>query len=62
MKAKVLKSFIDRETKELRKVYDVVELTEARAKELSEGGYVAVEKVASEATEPTQKKQRKSKK
>ena len=41
MEAKVLKEYIDKETKALHTVGEVVELSDARAEELTKGGYVA---------------------
>lgn len=46
MKAKVITAYIDRITEELHKPGEEVELTEARAKELAEGGFVEVAKAA----------------
>lgn len=40
MKAKVIKAYICRITGELHKTGEEVELTEARVKELAEGGFV----------------------
>lgn len=46
MKAKVITAYIDRITNELHKPGEEVELTEARAKELSAGGFVEASKAA----------------
>lgn len=40
MKANVIKPYIDRETGDLHREGEVVELTAARAAELAEGGFV----------------------
>ena len=61
MKVKVLKAFIDKNTKLLNEVGSVIDVTKERFEELrTAGNYVAVEKVAKapkevkvEATEPT---------
>lgn len=50
MKAKVITAYIDRITNELHKPGEEVELTEARAKELSAGGFVEVAKAAPKRT------------
>lgn len=50
MKAKVITAYIDRITNELHKPGEEVELTEARAKELSAGGFVEVAKAAPSRT------------
>jgi hypothetical protein len=50
MKAKVITAYIDRITNELHKPGEEVELTEARAKELSAGGFVEVAEAAPRRT------------
>lgn len=51
MKAKVLKAYTDRETREVRLAGDEVELTEARLAELSVGGFVEAAQPDAEAAE-----------
>lgn len=52
MKAKVLKAYTDRLDAIVRLVGDEVELTEARAAELSAGGFVEVDGAAEQAAKP----------
>lgn len=55
MKATVIKAYTDRITGDIHLRGEEVELTEARAKELTEGGYVEA-KAAPAKAEPTTKK------
>jgi hypothetical protein len=43
MKAKVIKIFVDKTTKQLKTAGSVIELTDERAKDLEEKGYVKTE-------------------
>ncbi len=52
MKAKVLKAYTDRLDAIVRLVGDEVELTEARAAELSASGFVEVDGAAGQAAKP----------
>jgi hypothetical protein len=49
MKATVIKSFVDKTTKQLKTAGSVIELTDERAKELEVSGYVKTEPKASKS-------------
>lgn len=46
MKVKVVKRFVDKNTKEMREIGKVYEYTDKRAKELIDGGYAEEAKAA----------------
>ncbi len=62
MKAKVIVPYIDRITDELHKAGETVELTQARADELSKGGFVEVEAAPKRVVKTTPRKKTAAKK